>query len=378
MTTSSPSSRKNPFFGYLNVNRRLTGKSLGKETRHFEITPEGESVQYEAGDAIGILPTNDPELVKKVLRILQFSGEEPVKTRNGTAISLRDALLRDYALTEPSKPLLLAIAKKNPSAAAVLKDVFDPSARMKLAQYLAGKDILDHLEEFRPIRFTPEELTKLLSILQPRLYSIASSQKVYPHSIHLTVTIVRYLTAGRLHCGVCSNFLAERATVIPMFVHTAKHFHMPKDPDIAMIMVGPGTGIAPFRAFLQERKAIGARGRNWLFFGGRRRVFDFFYRNELEAFYAEGTLHHLDTAFSRDQECKVYVQHRMLEKAKEIYHWLESGAYLYICGDATHMAKEVDDSLRIIIEKSGGKTIEQAGAYIKELKKAKRYRRDIY
>jgi len=370
-------SKKNSLLGCLTVNRRLTGKSFWKESRHFEISLEGEGLQYEAGDSVGILPTNDPQLVERVLMALEFSGTESVQTPGGTTVSLQQALLGNYTLTKPSKPFLSAIAKRDPSAV-FLKDLLDPGAVRKLDQYLLGKDILDHLEQFRSVRFAPEEFVGLLRKLQPRLYSIASSQKVYPRSIHLTVAIVRYLSYERLRRGVCSTFLSERAAVIPLFVHSARHFHMPKDPDVPIIMVGPGTGIAPFRAFLQERRATGARGKNWLFLGGRRYTSDFFYQSELETYYAEGTLHRLDAAFSRDQELKIYVQHRMLEKAKEFYNWLESGAYLYVCGDATHMAREVDDALHTIIERAGNKTSDQSREYIRELRNERRYRCDVY
>jgi sulfite reductase (NADPH) flavoprotein alpha-component len=375
--TISPLSRGNSSFGRLTVNRRLTDKSFGKEARHFEISLEEEGLQYEVGDSVGILPTNDPQLVERILRVLQFSGTESVQTPGGSVVSLQQALLGGCTLTKPSKQLLSAIAKRDPSAA-FLKDLLDPSAMKKLGQYLFGKDILDFLEKFRSIRFTPEEFVGLLRKMQPRLYSIASSQKVYPCSIHLTVAVVRYMSYDRLRRGVCSTFLAERAAVTPLFIHSARHFRLPKDPDVPIIMVGPGTGIAPFRAFLQERKAIGARGKNWLFFGGRRYASDFFYRNELEAYRTEGMLHRLDAVFSRDQELKIYVQHRMLEKAKEFYHWLESGAHLYVCGDAAHMAKEVESTLHAIVEKVGNKTSDQSGEYVKKLKSERRYRCDVY
>jgi sulfite reductase (NADPH) flavoprotein alpha-component len=372
-----PPSRKSSSLGRLTVNRRLTDKSFWKEARHLEISLEEGGLQYEVGDSVGVLPTNDPQLVERILRVLEFSGTESVRTSDGTTVSLQQALLGEYTLTKPSKPLLSAIARRDPSAA-FLEDLLDPDATMKLDRYLFGKDILDFLEKFRSIRFSSEEFIGFLRKLQPRLYSIASSQKVYPYSIHLTVSVVRYSSCDRLRRGVCSTFLAERAAVIPLFIHSARHFHMPKDPGVPIIMVGPGTGIAPFRAFLQERRAIGARGKNWLFFGGRRYASDFFYQNELEAYCTEGMLHRLDAVFSRDQELKIYVQHRMLEKAKEFYHWLESGAYLYVCGDAAHMAKEVEKTLHVIVEKAGNKTSDQSEEYVKKLKSERRYRCDVY
>lgn len=221
---------------------------------------------------------------------------------------------------------------------------------------------------------------KCLRKLQPRLYSIASSQKAQPTEVHLTVAAVRYESHGRKREGVCSTFLADRTgdAHVPVFVHTAKHFRVPEDLSTSVIMVGPGTGIAPFMAFLQERKATGATGKNWLFFGDQKAATDFLYREELEAWQNEGVLHKLSTAFSRDQAEKIYVQHRMLEAAEELYAWLEQGAYFYICGDASRMAKDVDTALHQVVEKAGGKSAEEAAAYVEELKKSKRYRKDVY
>lgn len=353
------------------------GEGSEKDTRHFELSLEGSNLQYEAGDSLGIFPKNDPELVDGILKQLGFSGDEEVPTPNGSMASLRQALLENYILTEPSKQLLEAIAAKD-SSATFLKDLLDPTVKTELDRYLWGRDILDPLMEFESVRFAPSEFVKLLRKLQPRLYSIASSQKVYPLSVHLTVAVVYYESYNRLRRGVCSTFLAERAQTIPVFVHSAKHFHLPEDPDASLIMVGPGTGVAPFRAFLQERKATGAKGRNWLFFGEQHAASFFLYQEEFKAFQSEGILTRLNTAFSRDQDFKIYVQHRMLENAEEIYHWLESGAYFYVCGDAARMAKDIDIALHSIVEKSGGKTTEEAREYIETLKKAKRYRRDVY
>jgi sulfite reductase (NADPH) flavoprotein alpha-component len=329
------------------------------------------------GDSLGVFPSNDPQLVEMLLEKLEFSGAEEVQSPAGTRAILREVLLHHYILTEPSKQLLEAVAMKDASAA-FLKDLLDPSVKTELDRYLWGRDALDLLTEFESVRFSAEEFIKLLRKLQPRLYSIASSQKANPNSVHLTVAIVRYESYNRQRGGVCSTFLAERAETVPVFVHTAKHFHIPEDPNAALIMVGPGTGVAPFRAFLQERKATGAKGRNWLFFGEQHEATDFFYRDEFEAYVAEGLLSRLDTAFSRDQDFKIYVQHRMLENAEELYHWLESGAYFYLCGDAAHMAKDVDATLHSIIEKVGKKTPEEAKEVIENLKKTKRYRRDVY
>ncbi|MGH8047332.1 MAG: hypothetical protein ACREKL_08810, partial [Chthoniobacterales bacterium] len=261
------------------------------------------------------------------------------------------------------------------------KDLLDPAFKTNLDEYLWGRDVLDPLLEFTAAKFTPEEFVGCLRKLQPRLYSIASSRKVVGENVHLTVAIVRYTSLNRERGGVASTYLAERADgegVIPVFYHTAKHFRVPEDPATNMIMVGPGTGIAPFRAMLQERAATGASGKNWLFFGEQRSASDFFYRDEFEKYQADGVLTKFDTAFSRDQDFKIYVQDRIMENAAELYDWFEKGAIFYICGDAARMAKDVDAALHKVVETAGGKTPEEAIAYIDEIKKAKRYRKDVY
>jgi sulfite reductase (NADPH) flavoprotein alpha-component len=283
-------------------------------------------------------------------------------------------------ITSPDKKLLGAIAEKD-SSAQFLKDLLDPAFKTSLDDYIWGRDILDPLLEFTAARFTPEEFAGYLRKLQPRLYSIASSRKVVGENVHLTVAVVRYNSYNRPRAGVASSFLAERCEgegAIPVFYHTAKHFRVPEDPATNMIMVGPGTGIAPFRAMIQERASSGASGQNWLFFGEQRSSSDFFYREEFEKYQTDGVLSKLDTAFSRDQDFKIYVQHRILERAAELYDWFENGAIFYICGDAARMAKDVDTALHEVVQKAGGKTPEQAIEYIDALKKAKRYRKDVY
>ncbi|MEY2905704.1 MAG: hypothetical protein RLZZ408_175, partial [Verrucomicrobiota bacterium] len=275
--------------------------------------------------------------------------------------------------------LLAAIAEKDPTASKFTAMV-TPEGKADLDAYLWGREVIDPLLEYPAAKFTAEEFVKCLRKLQPRLYSIASSQKAHATEVHLTVAAVRYESNGRKREGVCSTFLSDRAdnAPVPVFVHTAKHFRVPEDPATPVIMVGPGTGIAPFMAFLQERKATGAAGKNWLFFGDQKAATDFLYREELEAWQKEGLLNKLSTAFSRDQAEKVYVQHRMLEAAGELYAWLEQGGYFYICGDASRMAKDVDTALHQVVEKAGGKSPEEAAAYVAELKTSKRYRKDVY
>jgi len=372
-------SRKNPFPAKLKTNRKLTGEGSAKDTRHFEIDLADSGLVYEVGDSLGVFPTNNPLLVEELLGVLGFSGEEEVTDPNGNTISIREALTRSYVITEKDKKLLAAIAEKDPTAAHFIP-MTTPEGRAELEAYVTGREVIDPLLAHPAAKFTPEEFVKCLRKLQPRLYSIASSQKANATEVHLTVAAVRYETHGRKREGVCSTFLSDRAdnASVPVFVHTAKHFRVPEDPSIHAIMVGPGTGIAPFMAFLQERKATSATGKNWLFFGDQKSSTDFLYREELEAWQQEGVLHKLSTAFSRDQAEKIYVQHRMLEEADELFAWLEQGGYFYICGDASRMAKDVDTALHQVVEKAGGKSPEEAAAYVEELKKSKRYRKDVY
>jgi sulfite reductase (NADPH) flavoprotein alpha-component len=384
MSTESASgySRKNPFPATIAVNRKLTGLGSNKDTRHIEISLSGSGLAYEVGDSLGVFPRNDLELVEGILKNQGFAGDEQVTNPDGKTVSLREALTKDFIISEPAKQLLQVLPEKD-SSSAFLKDLLDPGSKNHLDDYVWGRDVLDLLEEFTAAKFTPEELVKVLRKLQPRLYSVASSQKTVGESVHLTVAVVRYQPerSSHLHLGVCSTFLAERAEgngKVPVFVHTAKHFRIPENPDTPTIMVGPGTGIAPFRAFLQERKALGAKGKNWLFFGEQKVASDYFYGDEFEGWLAEGVLTKFTTAFSRDQDHKIYVQHRMLENAAELYDWLQNGAIFYVCGDAARMAKDVDTALHQIVEQVGSKSIEQAMEYVDVLKKEKRYRKDVY
>lgn len=373
-------SRKNPFPAKLRTNKKLTGTTSAKDTRHYEVCLKGSGLVYEVGDSLGVFPVNHPELVREILDRLKFHGEEIVVDPNGEPIQLQEALLRHYVITEPSKQFLTAIAEKDASAAH-LATFIGPDRKEHLQNYLWGREVIDPLLEHPDVSFTPEEFVKVLRKLQPRLYSIASSPKVHPEEIHLTVATVQYQTHGRQRSGVCSTHLAYRVTEeipVSVFIHSAKHFRLPEDESRHLIMVGPGTGIAPFRAFLHDRRASGASGKHWLFFGDQRVESDFLYREELEAMQQEGTLHRFDTAFSRDQEDKIYVQHRMLEAAHDLYAWLEEGAYFYVCGDASRMAKDVDQALISVIEKAGNKSPEEAAAYVDTMKKEKRYRKDVY
>ncbi len=372
--------RANPFLARLAVNRRLSGPESEKDTRHFELDLTGWGLSFEVGDSLAVYPSNDAELVDEIIRTLGATSDEKVPRPKGETTTLREALLRDYSITQPTPKFLRAIAQRA-SAAPTLSYLLAPDRKQDLETYLWGMEIIDFISEHPSARFTPEEFVGLLTKLQPRLYSVASSLKAYPDQVHFIVDVVRYESNGRLRKGVASSFLAERAddVPVPVFPSVAKHFHLPDDPDIPIIMVGPGTGVAPFRAYLQERQATGAKGRNWLFFGSQHESCDFAYGEEFNAFMKEGILTRLDCAWSRDQAEKIYVQHRMKENAAEIWNWIDAeGAHFFVCGDARRMAKDVDATLRKIVQEQGGKNVEQANEYVEKLKNEKRYKRDVY
>ena len=319
------------------------------------------------------------QLAEEVLRALGRSGEEPVPDRDGRETPLREALIHHYEITRIPQPLLKAAAEKSGDAG--LQKLFSPDANGDLAKFLWGREIIDLLHGHPAAKFAPTEFVALLKKLQPRLYSISSSPKAHAGEVHLCVGVVRYDSLGRPRKGVCSTYLAERVPAggaVPVFMHHNKNFRPPANPDAPMIMVGPGTGIAPFRAFLEERRASGAKGKNWLFFGDQRASTDYLFRDELDAMQRDGSLTRLDLAFSRDQAEKIYVQNRMLEHAKEVYAWLQEGGGFYVCGDASRMAKDVDAALHQVIQIAGGKSAEEAAAYVVALKKDKRYQRDVY
>lgn len=368
--------RNNPFPARLLANRKLNADGSQKETRHFEISLDGSNLNYRAGDALGVWPANCPDSVADILSALGCDGEESAATTKGE-MPLRKALTEFYDIARPSPELLKCFAERN----ADLKSLLAPERKEDLRKFLCGREIIDLLLENSTIKFSAKEFVARLKPLAPRLYSIASSPKAHDGEVHLTINIVRYESLGRARKGLASTFLADRVnaqTPVPIFIQAANHFRLPASDDTPVIMVGPGTGVAPFRAFLHDRRATGARGRNWLFFGEQRAATDFYYRDELEKMLADGHLAKLSTAFSRDQSEKIYVQHRMMENAVEIWSWLESGAHFYVCGDASRMAKDVDDALHKIIETAGNKTMDDAKAYVTKLKLEKRYQRDVY
>jgi len=372
--------RANPFPARMIVNRRLSGPESEKDTRHFEIDLTGWGLSFEVGDSLAVYATNDPELVDEIVHALGATGNEQVPRPRGEATTLREALLRDYSITQPTPKFLKAIVQRA-SATPTLGYLLAPDRKHDLETYLWGMEIIDFLLEHPSARFAPTEFVALLTKLQPRLYSVASSLKAYPEQVHFIVEVVRYESHGRLRKGVCSSFLAERAddVPVPVFPSVAKHFHLPEDPNTPIIMVGPGTGVAPFRAYLQERRAAGAKGKNWLFFGAQHEHCDYPYGDEFAAYKKDELLTRLDCAWSRDQAQKVYVQHKMMENAAEIWKWIEAdGAYFFVCGDARRMAKDVDATLRTIVREQGGKSVEEANAYVEKLKNEKRYKKDVY
>lgn len=360
-------SRSHPFPAPVLAVRRLSGPGSDKEVNHVELSLAGSGLAYAAGDALGVFPQNCPALVADVLAALGCDGEEAVPAPDGTAVSLRRALTEFYDLGKPTPALLERLGlPPTPDAYPQIIDALLAAAAHRRPS---------------PVAQNPSALPSVLRKLAPRLYSIASSPRAHPDAVHLTVGAVRYELTGRLRKGVCSTFLAERALAAgraPVFVHANAAFHLPADPATPLIMVGPGTGIAPFRAFLHERAATGATGKNWLFFGDRHQAADFLYGEEIRAWHRDGLLTRLDLAWSRDQAEKIYVQHRLLAHAAELFAWLEAGAYFYVCGDAARMAKDVDAALHRVVALAAGRSPDDAAAYVQALRAAKRYRRDVY
>jgi sulfite reductase (NADPH) flavoprotein alpha-component len=372
--------RANPFPARLKTNRRLNGASSAKDTRHFEIVLGEDGPAYEPGDALGVMPENCPVLVEQLLAALHFNGDEIVTDAHGKESNLHTALLKTFNITQPQSSLLQVAAERAKNTP--LLELLAPAQKSGLDKWLLGRDIVDVVRACSGAKFTPAEFTLLLRKLQPRLYSISSSPKAHPGEVHLTVAAVRYHCDGRERKGVASCWLADRValseTAVPVFIQLSHGFRLPADAARPVIMVGPGTGIAPFRAFLEERRAVAAPGKNWLFFGDQQRGCDFLYEEELTAMLKDGCLSRLDLAFSRDQSEKIYVQNRMLENAAELWKWLEGGAHFYVCGDAKRMAKDVDTALHQVVVQAGGKTMEQAMEYVARLKTDKRYQRDVY
>ncbi len=370
-------SKKNPFPSRVLHNRNLNGPG-SKETHHLEFTLEGSGLEYEVGDALAVVPRNDPKLVDEIIANLPFKADD-VPGKDGKEIPLRDALMGHYDIGALSKIVIKKWQAK--SGSPFLRSLVEAEDAQAYKDFCWGRELIDLVID-HPADFSDaEEFVSVLKKLQPRLYSIASSPNAHPGEVHLCVGVVRYETHGRKRGGVCSTFMSDRIdseTRPLVFVHQNKNFRLPEDQSTPVIMVGPGTGIAPFRAFLEQLRINPTKSRNWFFFGNPYSATDYLYQEEIEGYVADGTLERLDLAWSRDQQDKIYVQHLMTQQGAELWKWLEEGAAFYVCGDASRMAKDVDAALHQLIIDHGGKSEEEAKEYVAAMKKAKRYQRDVY
>jgi sulfite reductase (NADPH) flavoprotein alpha-component len=381
--------RKNPFEAEVLEKIQLNGRGSVKETWHVELSLADSGLTYQAGDALHIIPTNSERIVSDVLKASNLDPSvlvtfEPATTRNfengsqakPLQLTFGEYLLEQAELTVLSREFMQRYYdfSKNEKLKAILDD---PKA---VQNYIYGRDVADLIVEF-PANLDPQILANILRKLPSRAYSIASSLAAREEEVHLTVGAVRYASQGRKKEGVASSFLADRVALgekVKIFVEENEYFKLPKDNSAPIIMVGPGTGIAPFRAFVEERDAMGADGKNWLFFGNPNFTTDFLYQTEWQSYMKSGALNRLDLAFSRDQEQKIYVQHKLLQKSKEIFDWIQNGAYFYVCGDKNRMAKDVEQALIQIAKKEGGFSDEKAVDCVKDLKKQRRYLEDVY
>lgn len=371
--------RKNPLAAPVLVNQRLTAHDSTKDVRHIELSLEGSGIRYEPGDALGVVPRNHAADVEALLGALRYDAGTPV-TVDAQSASLRDALRDRYDIGLLSRGLLERYARATGTSA--LEALLAEERKDDLQRYLRGRHLIDLVSEHPPRGLDAAGFATLLRPLAPRLYSIASSQRATPDEVHLTVSLVAYDSLGRGRRGVVSGFLAnldtEPGSTAPVYLHRNPNFRLPADPESPLIMIGPGTGVAPFRGFLAEREALGARGRNWLFFGDRSFRSDFLYQLEWLDWRKRGLLTRIDVAFSRDQTEKLYVQQRILEQGAQLWRWIEEGAHLYVCGDAQRMAPDVHGALLEVARRYGGRSAEQAGEYLLELQRERRYQRDVY
>lgn len=364
-----------PFAASLLTSQKITGRDSGKDVRHIEIDLEGSGLNYQPGDALGVWFENSAELASAIIAKVGLSGEELIEV-DGEAVTIHNALVHHYEITSANPQLVTKFAEL--SGSKKLQKLVDD--KDKLRQYAGNTQIIDLFGE-KKSKLSAQELTGLLRRLTPRLYSIASSQAEVDEEVHLTVGVVEYQQGKETRFGGASSFLSHRleeGEQVKVFVEHNNNFKLPQDDSTPVIMVGPGTGIAPFRSFIQERDNREAEGKNWLLFGDRTFTQDFLYQVEWQKYLKSGLLTQLDVAFSRDQHEKVYVQHRLLEQAEQVWQWLQDGAYVYVCGDATRMAKDVHAALIAVIEQQGQLSHQEAEQYLNELRKAKRYQRDVY
>ncbi|MEN1970433.1 assimilatory sulfite reductase (NADPH) flavoprotein subunit [Lentibacillus sp. N15] len=374
-------SRTNPFKAEILENLNLNGDGSNKETRHLELSLEGSNLSYEPGDSLGIVPENDPNLVNQLIHEMNWDPEEIVPiNKKGETRSVFDALHTNLEITCLTKPLMMKAADifQNDK----LIELVAPEQAQVLKDYLEGRDLLDLISDFPPTReLMPRDFVQILRKIPPRLYSVTSSYKANPDEVHLTIGTVRYQAHGRKRVGVCSGQSSERAEPgnrLPVYVQRNPNFKLPDDPNIPVIMVGPGTGVAPYRSFMEEREELDVKGKTWLFFGDQHFSSDFLYQVEWQNWLKEGYLTRMDVAFSRDLAEKVYVQDMMMENSHDLYQWLQEGAHVYICGDEKRMAKDVHQTLRTIMELEGGMREEEAEQFLKDMRRQKRYQRDVY
>ncbi|WP_202934504.1 assimilatory sulfite reductase (NADPH) flavoprotein subunit [Vibrio navarrensis] len=374
-TSHSQYNKQNPYTATLLTSQKITGRDSGKDVRHIEIDLADSGLTYQPGDALGVWYENSAQLANAVAAAVGLSGVESVEV-DGESLSLHSALVSKYEITGANPQFVTKFAEL--SGSKKLQKLVDD--KDKLREYAANTQIVDVLKE-KKTKLSAEQLISLLRRLTPRLYSIASSQSEVDEEVHLTVGIVEYDVDGEVRQGGASSYLGQRleeGESVKVFIEHNNNFKLPQDDSTPVIMIGPGTGIAPFRSFIQERDNRGADGKNWLFFGDRTFTQDFLYQVEWQKYLKSGILTRLDVAFSRDQHEKVYVQHRVLEQAEQVWQWLQDGAYVYICGDATRMAKDVHEALLVVAQQQGGLSREKAEEYFNELRKAKRYQRDVY
>ncbi|MEK5238337.1 assimilatory sulfite reductase (NADPH) flavoprotein subunit [Paenibacillus sp. FSL L8-0470] len=373
-------SRNHPFHAEVLENLNLNGRGSDRETRHLELSLAGSNLSFEPGDSLGVYPENHPQLVADIIAAMGWNSDESVPlNKKGEEGTLREALLRHYEITVLTKPLLEQAAQL--SASAGLHALLAPDHQQELKSYIQGRDLLDLVQDFAPWEVPARSFVTILRKLPARLYSIASSYNANPDEVHFTVRAVRYESHGRDRYGVCSVHCAERVQpgdTLPIYIQNNPNFKLPANSEVPVIMIGPGTGVAPFRSFLEEREEQGASGRTWLFYGDRHFVTDFLYQTDWQRMLKDGVLNKLDVAFSRDTEEKVYVQHRILEQSRELYAWLQEGAHVYVCGDEKHMAHDVHSALVTVIQRESGLSPEEAAAYLEHMQQEQRYQRDVY
>ena len=379
-STTSQYSRTNPFRAEVLENINLNGRGSNRETRHLEISLEGSGLTYEPGDSVGIFPTNNSDLIDEIINFGKWNSEETVEINSqGERRALRIALLNHFEVTVLTKPLLEKLSHCTSSD--TLKHLLDKENAEEFRAYVECRDLLDALNDFGPVEATEQQLVGVLRKLPARLYSIASSLEANPEEVHLTISVVRYEAHDRDRQGVCSIQCAEHlepGDTLPIYIHKNENFRLPANAETPIIMIGPGTGIAPFRSFIEERSETGAEGKSWLFFGAQHYVTDFYYQLEWQNYVKDGALTRLDVAFSRDTDEKVYVQHRIKQASQELYEWIEQGAVIYVCGDEQNMAKDVHATLLEVLQQEGGKSLEEAEQFFTQLIQEKRYQRDVY